>query len=59
MVEVIGQLPQGNSGKALSGFTDAGQIDSWAKDAMTLLVKTGAVGGSGGKLSPAATTTRA
>jgi hypothetical protein len=58
-LKVIGQLPQGNSGKTLDQFTDAGQIDSWAKDAMTLLVKTGTVGGSGGKLTPAGTTTRA
>ncbi len=58
-LKVIGQLPQGSSGKTFSDFTDAGQIDSWAKDAMTLLVKTGTVGGSDGKLTPLSTTTRA
>jgi streptogramin lyase len=58
-LKAIGQLPQGDSGKTLSDFTDAGQIDTWAKDAMTLLVKTGTVGGSDGKLNPTGTTTRA
>ncbi|MEA4847418.1 MAG: X2-like carbohydrate binding domain-containing protein [Clostridiaceae bacterium] len=58
-LKVIGQLPQGDTGKTLSDFTDAGQIDSWAKDAMTLLVKTGTVGGNNGALSPLSTTTRA
>ena len=64
-LKVIGQLPQGtklpdgSSGKTLSDYTDAGQIDSWAKDAMTLLVKTGTVGGNNGALTPLSTTTRA
>lgn len=58
-LKIIGRLPQGNSGKTLSDFTDAGQIDSWAKDAITLLVETGTVGGSNGALMPLSTTTRA
>ncbi|MED5019582.1 S-layer homology domain-containing protein [Paenibacillus chibensis] len=58
-LKVIGKLPQGNSGKALSDFTDAGLIDSWAKEAMTLLVETGGIGGNAGKLTPTSTTTRA
>jgi uncharacterized repeat protein (TIGR02543 family) len=58
-LKVIGQLPQGDSDKTLSDFTDAGQIDSWAKEAMTLLVKTGTIGGNAGKLNPTSTTTRA
>lgn len=64
-LKVIGQLqqgtklPDGSSGKTLTDFTDAGRIDSWAEAAMTLLVKTGIAGGSGGKLSPTATATRA
>ncbi|MDD4239237.1 MAG: S-layer homology domain-containing protein [Desulfotomaculaceae bacterium] len=59
VLKVTGTLPQGNSGKTLSDFSDAGDIASWAMDAMTLLVETGTVGGSGGKLSPVSTTTRA
>ncbi len=58
-LRVIGQLPQGDSGKTLSDFADAGQIDSWAKEAMALLVETGTVGGNAGKLTPASKTTRA
>ncbi len=58
-LKVIGQLPQGDSGKDISNFTDAGQIDIWAKDAVTLLVETGAIGGSSGALTPLSTTTRA
>lgn len=58
-LKVIGQLPQDDSGKTLSDFTDAEQISGWAKDAMSLLVKTGTVGGNAGKLTPNGTTTRA
>lgn len=58
-LKVIGQLPQGDSGKSLSNFSDAGQITAWANEAMTRLVETGTVGGSDGKLLPADTTTRA
>lgn len=57
-LKVINQLPQGDSGKTLSDFTDAGQIDSWAKDAMTLLVETGTVSGNNGALKPLSTTSR-
>ncbi|OPY62225.1 MAG: Endo-1,4-beta-xylanase A precursor [Pelotomaculum sp. PtaU1.Bin065] len=59
VLKVINQLPQGDSGKTLSDFTDAGQIGAWAKDAMTLLVETGSIGGKAGKLTPTNTTTRA
>ena len=58
-LKVIGKLPQGDDGKPLSGFSDARQIDSWAKDAMKLLVETGIIGGNAGKLTPTSTTTRA
>jgi hypothetical protein len=59
VLKVIGQLPQGDSGKSLSSFSDAGQIASWAKDTMALLVETGTIGGNAGKLTPIGTTTRA
>ena len=52
-------LPQGDSGKTLSDFTDDEDIAEWAKDAMTLLVETGTVGGGNGALSPLSTATRA
>ncbi|HWR55622.1 MAG TPA: S-layer homology domain-containing protein [Negativicutes bacterium] len=57
-LKMVGQLPQGDTGKTLSNFSDSGQIDTWAKEAMTLLVKTGTVSGSAGKLAPLSTTTR-
>ncbi|QNK59195.1 DUF4082 domain-containing protein [Paenibacillus sp. PAMC21692] len=57
-LKAFDKQPQGNSGKTLSSFSDAGQIASWAKDAMTLLVETGTIGGSIGQLTPASTTTR-
>jgi len=56
---IIEKLPQGNSGKTLADFTDSGQIDTYALDAMKLLVETGTISGSGGKLNPRGTTTRA
>lgn len=58
-LKVIGKLPQGNSGKTLSDFTDANSVADWAEEAMTLLVKTGTIGGSNGVLTPLSTTTRA
>jgi hypothetical protein len=51
-LKVIGRLPQVDSGKMLSYFTDAGQIYSWAKDAMKLLTETRAISGSGSRLNP-------
>ncbi|WP_136607679.1 S-layer homology domain-containing protein [Paenibacillus dokdonensis] len=58
-LKVIGKLPQSHSGRTLSDFTDANLIDSWAKEAMTLLIETGSIGGNAGKLTPTSTTTRA
>lgn len=58
-LKVIGQLPQGNSGKMIADFTDSTQISSWAQEGMTLLVETGTVEGSNGKLNPNGTTSRA
>jgi hypothetical protein len=51
--------PEGISGKALSDFSDASAVASWAKDAMNELTKAGTISGSGGKISPTSTTTRA
>lgn len=58
-LKIIGRLPEGNSGKSLFDFSDSGQIESWAKDAMMLFVETGTIEGNAGRLSPASTTTRA
>ena len=58
-LKAIDKLPKVSSGKTLSSFSDAGELASWAKDAMSVMVRAGITGGSGGKLSPSATATRA
>ncbi|PKM68842.1 MAG: hypothetical protein CVU95_01805 [Firmicutes bacterium HGW-Firmicutes-2] len=58
-LKVMNLLPEEVSGKTLDDFTDAKQIDPWAMEAITLLVGADTVEGSGGKLIPAGTTTRA
>ncbi len=57
-LKVAGNLPEGNSGKQLTSFTDAGQIASWAKDSVALLVETGIISGNGSMISPLNTVTR-
>lgn len=59
VLAVVGEIPEGTSGKKLSDFSDASKISSWAKEAMTMLVETGIVTGSNNKLAPTAFTTRA
>ena len=51
-LKVIGRLPQGNSGKALSDFSDTDKIDSWAEKAMASFVESGIIAGSNGRLNP-------
>ena len=58
-LKVIGEMPASASSKTLADFSDAPDIASWAKDAMALLVEAGTIAGSGGKLNPAGTATRA
>lgn len=58
-LKAMNMLPEGNKGKSMSSFSDAKDISPWAMDAMKLLVETETIVGSGGKLSPKETTTRA
>ena len=58
-LRAVGKLPQGSSGNTLSSFSDAGDIAPWAEEAMKLLVETGTIAGSGNRLSPKDTATRA
>ena len=58
-LKAINKLPEGNNGKSLSSFSDAKDISPWATEAMKLLVENETIVGSGGKLSPKETTTRA
>ncbi len=56
---ILGALPEQTVEKELSDFSDAGQISDYATDALEVLVKAGVIEGSGGKLMPKATATRA
>jgi hypothetical protein len=58
-LKVINRLPKGNSRKTLADFADADQISSWARESMTLLVETGIIIGSNGRLTPGKKMTRA
>lgn len=58
-LDMLGELPEGTSGKAAGDYDDAGQLSAYAKDAVDAFVKAGVISGSGGKLNPSATTTRA
>ena len=58
-LKLLGQLPTGNKGKALTEFEDASSIQAWAKTAITMFVKAGIITGSDNKLTPADTTNRA
>ncbi len=55
----LDKLPAADNGKSLADFNDNKKVASWATDAMDLLVKSGTVSGSGGKLDPTGGTTRA
>jgi hypothetical protein len=59
VLKAIDKLPEGNTGTPLAGFSDAGQVDAWAIDAITKLTEAGIVGGIDGRLAPADTATRA
>lgn len=58
-LEVIGELPGGTGGRAIETYEDAGQVSSWAGEAMKIFAEAGIIGGSGHKLNPKAKTSRA
>lgn len=58
-LRVINQLPSRDSSRTLSNFSDASDVAVWAREAMIMMVESGAIVGSGAKLFPTATTTRA
>ncbi|MDF2988335.1 MAG: hypothetical protein K0R50_3845 [Eubacterium sp.] len=58
-LKVMGELPGGSAGREITTYEDAGQIASWAREAMKLFAETGIIGGSGHKLNPKARTSRA
>jgi hypothetical protein len=58
-LKILGQLPQENTGKSLYAFSDASDVASWAKEAVTSFVKAGIIRGHEGKINPKGTSTRA
>lgn len=56
---VLDELPEAAGSKTTGDFGDAGEISSYAQEAMNTLVKAGIISGNGGKLNPTGTTTRA
>ena len=59
MLKFKGRIPKGEDGNPISTFSDADQIATWAKEAMTLFTKTGIVRGNNGMLFAANTISRA
>lgn len=58
-LNALGQLPESDSGKALTDFTDSGSVAPYAQKAMAYLVEAGVVGGKNGFLLPQNSSTRA
>jgi hypothetical protein len=59
LLKALGALPAAASGKTLADFADAGSIADYAKDAMTALVSSGVITGSGSLLYPVSPCSRA
>lgn len=52
-------LPESVSMSVLDAFTDAGKLESWAKESVAAMVQMKIIGGSNGKLNPTGNVTRA
>ena len=48
----LNKLSQSNLQQDVAEFGDADEISSWARDAVSMLVKTGVVSGSEGMINP-------
>lgn len=59
VLEDAGELPNGETNKELSDFTDGVAIAGWAEEPMIKLIQAGIVHGSNGKLKPVNTANRA
>jgi hypothetical protein len=59
LLKMVDRLPEGDSGKTVSDFSDAWHIEEWARASMDLFVETGIIRGAKGTLTPTETTTRA
>mgnify|MGYP000997821631 CR=1 FL=1 len=58
-LKATGKLPEDDTDKSLPSFHDAGQVASWAKDAVELMAKTGIVEGDGDGFFPERKASRA
>ena len=58
-LKATGHLPTSNNGKSLYSFNDSLQLSSWARDPAGVLIKTGIIRGTGGKILPQSPATRA
>ena len=58
-LDVIGEVPESDSGKALTDFSDAGSVKAYAKTPMEVFTAAGIITGSNGTLTPQRTSTRA
>lgn len=55
----LGYLPEVAARGDLAAFSDAAQIDDWARDSMARMIGRGFIVGSGGAVHPRDNTTRA
>jgi len=58
-LDILGKLPEENSGKSLSGFSDSQNISDYAVKAFDTFVSKGIVSGSNGELNPGSNCERA
>ena len=59
MLANAAELQKEESGGALAGYADAGQVSSWARLSVEAVIKSGIVQGGGGRIHPGDTSTRA
>ena len=58
-LNAIDEVPASTVDKELSGLNDAGQVASWANEALSALLKAGVVSGNNNNINPTSYTTRA
>lgn len=56
---LLDELPGDTAGKPMNSFSDANRVANYAKEAVAMFNQTGVISGSGGRLNPADTTSRA
>lgn len=59
LLKTMDQLPKGTSSDTIAAFSDIKELDTWAAEAIGLLVQGGTISGNNGKLSPNEVATRA